>query len=65
MESLKDILQKKMKKVKIFLKKVFSKKYRKYLKSLEIQTEVVKSERMMELGLDPFKSIKKVDEKGW
>ena len=54
-----------MRKVEAFLKKIFSKKYRKYLKSLEIQAEIVKSERMIELGLDPFKSVKKVDEKGW
>lgn len=47
------------------LRKLFSPKYRTYLKNLEMQAEIERSERMLQLNLDPTKSIKKADEKGW
>lgn len=51
--------------IRHILKKIFSKKYRRYLKSIELQAEIDRAENMLKLNLDPFKSIKKADEKGW
>jgi len=47
------------------LKKIYSPKYRKHLRDIEIQAGIERAERMIELNLDPIKSVKKVDEKGW
>ena len=47
------------------LKKLCFPKYRKHLRDIEIQAGIEKIERMIELNLDPIKSVKKVDEKGW
>ena len=54
-----------IKNVIYILRKVFSKKYRRYLKNIELQAEIDRMENMLKLHLDPFKSIKKADEKGW